>query len=124
MTTKRVQFVEKKGKFDQYGNEDLKFLEVESVERTLKDWYGFAEHEDGFTQRIIDWFFEETDDTLSSRAKKIVDYVNERSGSDWISVTIEEWLILEHTRWLLIAGERDRQHCRELEGKIRELERK
>lgn len=121
MTTKRVQFVEKTGKFDKYGNEELKFREIAEVEGILRDWYGFQDSEDGFTQRVIDWYCEETDDNLLKRAKKIVDYVNERHGDEWVSVTVEEWLILEHTKWLLVMGERDNEERKRLERENSEL---
>lgn len=125
MVTKRVQFVRPIDKYDSYGNQELEFIETANAEKTLREWYGFAEHEDGFTQEIIDWFFDKPEDNiLLERAKRIIEYVNTQSGVDWISLTIEQWLILEHTRWLIIAGEEDRKHCRKLEEEIRQLKTK
>lgn len=100
MATKSIQFVEKT-------NNELKHLETMNVEAILKDEYGFADREDGFTQKVIDWYFEEQKsdscyEQLLVRARKIINYVNEDYGNDWINLTIEEWLILEHTRYLMM----------------------
>lgn len=125
MVTKRVQFVRPIDKYDSCGNQEFEFIETAKAEKTLREWYGFTEHEDGFTQGIIDWFFEKPkDNILLERAKRIINYVNTRSGTDWISLTIEQWVILEHTRWLIIAGEEDQKQCRKLKEEIKQLKTK
>lgn len=126
MSTKKLQFVRRIGNTDQFGNKEFEFFETEDVERNLKNNYGFINYDDGFAQRIIDWFFEETDNDndLLKEAKKVIHYVNEQEGEHWISMTIEQWLILEHTRWLLTEEERLRKYCWKLEDTIKELKQK
>ena len=126
MSTKKLQFVKRIGNPDQIGNKEFEFFEIEDVERTLRNDYGFMNYEDGFAQKVIDWFFEETDkdEDLLREAKKVINYVNEQISEHWISMTIEQWLILEHTKWLLVERERLRKQCWELEDTIKELKQK
>ena len=126
MSTKKLQFVKRIGNLDQFGNKEFEFFEIKDVERTLRNDYGFMNYEDGFAQKVIDWFFEETDkdEDLLREAKKVINYVNEQIGEHWISMTIEQWLILEHTKWLLVERERLRKQCWELEDTIKELKQK
>lgn len=133
MATKRVNFVTPK---DRYGhivmkkdcaNQDgfcLEGMDIEDAEQILRNNYGFMDCEAGFAQELIDWYFQEEEDTLLRRAKRIVNFVCEMEWNDTIDLTIEEWVILEHTAWLIKAGQRDNKRVRELEGRIRELERK
>lgn len=133
MATKRVNFVTPK---DRYGNivlrKDcanqngfcLEGMDIEDAEQILRNNYGFMDCEAGFAQELIDWYFQEEEDTLLRRAKRIVNFVCEMEWNDTIDLTIEEWVILEHTAWLIKAGQRDNKRVRELEGRIRELERK
>ena len=133
MATKRVNFVTPK---DRYGNivmrKDcanqngfcLEGMDIEDAEQILRNNYGFMDCEAGFAQELIDWYFQEEEDTLLRRAKRIVSFVCEMEWNDTIDLTIEEWVILEHTAWLIKAGQRDNKRVRELEGRIRELERK
>lgn len=133
MATKKVNFVTPK---DRYGNIVMKKdcanqngfclegMDIEDAEQILRNNYGFMDCETGFAQKLIDWYFQEEEDTLLRRAKRIVSFVCEMEWNDTIDLTIEEWVILEHTAWLIKAGQRDNKKVRELEGKIRELERK
>lgn len=133
MATKRVNFVTPK---DRYGNIVMKKdcanqngfclegMDIEDAEQILRNNYGFMDCEAGFAQELIDWYFQEEEDTLLRRAKRIVSFVCEMEWNDTIDLTIEEWVILEHTAWLIKAGQRDNKRVRELEGRIRELERK
>lgn len=133
MATKKVNFVTPK---DRYGNIVMKKdcvdhngfclegMDIEDAEQILRSNYGFMDCEAGFAQKLIDWYFQEEEDTLLRRAKRIVNFVCEMEWNDIIDLTIEEWVILEHTAWLIKTGQEDSKKVRELEGRIRELERK
>lgn len=133
MTTKRVVFVTPK---DRFGNIVMKkdcvdrngfcleSMDIEDAERILRSNYGFMDCEAGFAQRTIDWYFQEEENLLLRRAKRIVNFVCEMECDDSVYLTIEEWVILEHTAWLINIGREDSKKVGELESKIRELERK
>lgn len=93
MATKTITFVRKL----QNGSKEI--IPMNEVEQTLRDWYGYQDCAEGFIQKAIDWYFEESDNTSVQYAKSIIKYVNESFWQNEIVLTIEQWLILEHTKY-------------------------
>lgn len=95
MATKTITFVRKL----QNGNKEI--IPTAEVEQTLRDWYGYQDCAEGFIQKVIDWYFEGHNNTSVQYAKNIIKYVNEGYWEDGIELTIEQWLILEHTKYCI-----------------------
>ena len=110
MTKKMVTFVEITGMDAKTGFPIYKNLETSAVERCLRENYGFMELDDGFTQRVVDWYYEETDDTIMERAKRIIKHTAELECDEAVGLTIDQWLSLEATKYLLCEGEWYRTH--------------
>ena len=95
MATKTITFVRKL----QNGSKEI--IPMNEVEQTLRDWYGYQDCAEGFIQKAIDWYFEESNNSCVQYAKNIIKYVNESFWQNEIELTIEQWLILEHTKYCI-----------------------